>query len=616
MGTLFMAGAAFLLLSAAALSFFSAVRHIARVLFAAGAACQFLSLAVLFSAFIRNDFSIRYVAENSSLATPLLYKISAVWAGQQGSFLLWAFFASAVCLQLLFSKEKWTFSIAAAAAALFAAVSLTSANPFIHGSAAADGQGLKTILQNPWMSVHPPILFLGYALTIIPFARAVDAVLRRDLSSLVLSRASVLLIAAVTGAGIALGGIWAYETLGWGGFWGWDPVENSSLVPWLVSVALIHVLLLQERKGRWEKAAFFLSISLFILTLLSSFLTRSGVLASVSVHSFGSSALALPLGFMTTLAILVPAAAVVFRGRALFPPSRKQEGFKEIVFGTGVVTFIFYAFMILGATLAPLAFIVLGREPMSVKTSFFNNISVVFTFLFLCSILIATPFGIRRPSKKITAGLVIASAALFVAIFLRLTPFSTFVHGSAAAAGALTALCVLRLFQKNVTHSIPFILAHIGFSLFVAGCISTAFLSSGERKEIPAGDTAVISGTEVTFRGAEDNGKKGLFRIDTSHHGEKIESSIPYEKLADGSLMSVSPSIAHGIMEDRYLFVEGFLSKAEIEKIVKSEKLEAKPADTILVNLSLKKMIMPVLAGSILMTLGFFAGFILVRRKK
>lgn len=611
MGTLFLAAAAAVLFASAALSLYRPAARASRVLFTAGAALQLAAFLLLVRAFIANDFSIVYVRDNSSLATPFIYKISAVWAGQQGSFLLWALLTSVSVMPLVRARGRWIFPIAACAAAAFALVSFSAANPFVHGSPAADGSGLRTILRNPWMAIHPPVLFLGYALTVIPFARALDAVLRKDLPALVSSRTSVFLSAAVTGAGIALGGIWAYETLGWGGFWGWDPVENSSLVPWLISVALVHVLHLQSRKGHWEKMSFALSVSLFILALFSSFLTRSGILASVSVHSFGSSSLALPLGFMASCAIIVP--SIVFaKERKNFPPSKKQEGFREIVFGTGVTTFVFYAFMILAATIAPLAFAAAGRAPSTVKVSFFNNVSVVFAALFLCASLICIPWGIRRPGRKLTGIIASVSAFAFAFAFLRLSPFSPWLHLSAAAAGATVALCVMRLFSGNVRPMLPVLLGHSGLALFIAGCIAVGTLSTSERKEIPAGDMIEVSGTKIAFGGIKDEGKKGSFLLTI---GDSQEKAIPYEKLPDGSIMSVRPAISHGILRDTYVYIEGFLSKADIEKIIKTEKIEARQADTVLVNVSKKEMILSVLAGAMLLIAGLFAGFIRSWRK-
>ena len=615
MGTLFLAAAAAVLFASAALAFFRPAARASRILFLAGALLQLAAFCLLVRSFIVNDFSVVYVRDNSSLATPLIYKISATWAGQQGSFLLWALLTSVSVIPLLGAKGRWIFPIAAAAAAAFALVSFSAANPFVHAAPAADGSGLRTILRNPWMAIHPPVLFFGYALTVIPFARALDAVIRKDLAALVSSRASVFLIAAVTGAGIALGGIWAYETLGWGGFWGWDPVENSSLVPWLVSVALVHVLLLQSKRGHWEKMSFALSASLFILALLSSFLTRSGILASVSVHSFTSSSLALPLGFMTSCAIIAP--SIVFaKERRNFPPSKKQEAFREIVFGTGVTIFIFYAFMILGATIAPLAFVAAGRAPASVKVSFFNNVSVVFATLFLCASLICIPWQIRRPKWKTAAAAALCSALLFAFAFLRFTPFSPWLHLSAAAAGATVALCVIRLFSGNVRPMFPTLLGHAGLALFIAGCIAVGVLSTSERKEIPAGDTIEVAGTKITFGGIKDEGRKGSFLLTIEERGSKHETGIPFEKLPDGSIMSVRPAISHGLLRDTYLYIEGFLSKADIEKIVKTEKLEAKPVDTVLVNVSKKEMILFVLAGTVLLVAGLFAGFIRSWRAK
>ena len=151
----------------------------------------------------------------------------------------------------------------------------------------SDGQGLNPLLQNPWMTIHPPIMFLGYAATAVPFAFAMAALWERRYDEWTKASMPWALVTVVTlGCAILLGGYWAYVTLGWGGYWGWDPVENSSLVPWLASAALVHGMLLQRARGRFRKLNFSLAILAYVLVVYATFLTRSGVLADFSVHSF------------------------------------------------------------------------------------------------------------------------------------------------------------------------------------------------------------------------------------------------------------------------------------------------------------------------------------------
>ena len=150
-----------------------------------------------------------------------------------------------------------------------------------------DGRGLNPLLQNFWIVIHPPIFFLGFASTAVPFAHAISGLLRKDYKNWInVAVPWTLFTSAILGFGITLGGFWAYETLGWGGFWGWDPVENSSFIPWLVAVASVHTLLVQRRTGGFLRANFIMGMLPFLLVLYSTFLTRSGVLGDTSVHSF------------------------------------------------------------------------------------------------------------------------------------------------------------------------------------------------------------------------------------------------------------------------------------------------------------------------------------------
>jgi cytochrome c-type biogenesis protein CcmF len=616
MGTLLLWGAALLFTAAAAVSFAASLKKVSRLLFITALCFQGAALALLAAAFLTHDFSIEYVRLNSSRGTPFIYLISGVWAGQEGSFLLWSLMTSFVSVSLLKERSSGAFKAAAVICAVFAAVSAFAANPFAHGASASDGLGLKTILRNPWMAVHPPVLFLGYALTLIPFSRMLDAVIRRDLSVLTAARKEVILIAAVLGAGIALGGIWAYETLGWGGFWGWDPVENSSLVPWILTAALVHINMLQDRKGHWEKTVFFLSVSLFVLVLFSAFLTRSGLLSAVSVHSFGRSALALPLGFMTCCAVIAPAAVFVFRGRKLFSNERRQEDLRDIIFGTGVTTVIFYGFIILAVTMAPLVMIAFGQPPVSVKISFYSNITLVFSAIFLLTIALSIPQTTAFIGKRARVFIVIVSAGVFIFAFLGVKTLSISTCIAVGAAGAVVALSVISLFSKSWLRRLPQALCHAGLAFFVAGSISFSIKSYGERKELPVGKETFVSGSKVTFRGTMETGRNGFFLVDFNRGEKSLHAEIPYEKLEDGSIMSVSPYIDHGIYEDLYLFVEGYLSKADIDRIAKTELVQAPHTDTVLLNLSRKIMLLPVFLGALLVVTGAFCGFILFKREQ
>ena len=254
----------------------------------------FIASAALLVLILKHQFQFEYVWSYSSRDLPTGLLMSTFYAGQEGSFLLWTFFVAIVGIVLLGYTQKHenegeVMGIYSAILA-FLMLLLVVKNPFAlipDGQVPADGRGLNPLLQNFWMQIHPPILFFGFASMTPPFALAIAGLMQKKYQDWVVSSLPwVVAGAMVLGLGIALGGFWAYETLGWGGWWGWDPVENSSLIPWLVSVALVHTMLTQKRTKGLVLTNFILAVLSFVTVLYSTFLTRSGVLGDASVHSF------------------------------------------------------------------------------------------------------------------------------------------------------------------------------------------------------------------------------------------------------------------------------------------------------------------------------------------
>jgi cytochrome c-type biogenesis protein CcmF len=253
---------------------------------------------LLISAFLTDNFSVAYVMQNSSRAQPLQFKISALWGGQGGSLLLWTFVLATYALIMSRGGRKSgqiltpaAVSVVSMTTLFFAGLVAFAANPFtlVTGQVPQEGFGMNPLLQNYWMQIHPPTLYIGYVGCTVPFAYAISALLHRkfDQEWVSVIRKWVLFTWVVLTIGIILGGVWAYETLGWGGYWAWDPVENASLMPWLSATAFLHSIMLQARRGllkNWNVALVTLT---FLLSIFGTFLTRSGVVQSV--HSFAES---------------------------------------------------------------------------------------------------------------------------------------------------------------------------------------------------------------------------------------------------------------------------------------------------------------------------------------
>ncbi|NIV13009.1 MAG: heme lyase CcmF/NrfE family subunit, partial [Aliifodinibius sp.] len=256
-----------------------------------------IAIVLLSYALASKDYQIRYVAEHVSNNLSAFYSISALWAGQAGSLLLWAWLLSLFAAIVIFQNRKRDSSLLPHVTAtlstilvFFVALLVFVSNPFERlGFAIAEGQGLNPLLQNPGMIFHPPTLYLGYVGFAMPFAFAIAALITRKLDSqwILITRRWTLFSWMFLGIGILLGAKWAYVELGWGGYWGWDPVENASLMPWLTGTAFLHSVMIQERKSMLKIWNVSLIVITFLLTILGTFITRSGIISSV--HSFGAS---------------------------------------------------------------------------------------------------------------------------------------------------------------------------------------------------------------------------------------------------------------------------------------------------------------------------------------
>src|SRR6266496_80037 len=262
-------------------------------------AATVVAAALLLAALARHDFSFQYVAEHTSRELPLGYTLTAFWGGQEGSLLLWllvlcGYSVAAVLTARRVGREvlAWVVPTLALVGTFFAVLLVFVASPFATQAAAADGAGLNPSLQNPYMAIHPPMLYLGYVGLTIPFAFAMGALLARrtDERWIVATRRWTLAAWAFLGIGQLLGAHWAYVEIGWGGFYAWDPVENAALMPWLAATAFLHSVMIQEKRGMLKVWNMLLVILAFCLSIFGTFLTRSGVVNSI--HSFTES----PLG--------------------------------------------------------------------------------------------------------------------------------------------------------------------------------------------------------------------------------------------------------------------------------------------------------------------------------
>jgi cytochrome c-type biogenesis protein CcmF len=270
-----------------------------------------VAFAVLEVAFLRSDFAFNTVADTSSTTTPTFYKAAAVWSSQEGSLLLWAWLLSLWSSLVLFLTRNRLRQVAPYATAIllgfggfFVSLMIFYASPFATSTPApAEGAGLDPLLRYPSMMIHPPMLYSGYTLCTIPLAFGIGALIARQVDAewIRATRRFALTGWLFLGIGILLGARWSYAELGWGGYWGWDAVENASLMPWLTATAFLHSLMIQEKRGMLKVWNVSLVLATGTLAIMGTFLVRSGILNSI--HAFGGATLGVP--FVILIAVLI-----------------------------------------------------------------------------------------------------------------------------------------------------------------------------------------------------------------------------------------------------------------------------------------------------------------------
>src|SRR6185437_4276661 len=339
------------------------------------------SVGCLISSFVSNEFSVKYIAENSNSALPLFYRVTAMWGAHEGSLLLWIFLLSC-----------WTVAVSIGAARLpprfsarvlgvlglvsfgFLLFTLATSNPFLRiDPPPADGADLNPILQDTALAIHPPILYTGYVGFAVAFAFACAAMLegRMDQMWARWTRPWTTAAWAFLTVGISLGSFWAYYELGWGGYWFWDPVENASFMPWLVGTALVHSLAVTDKRGLFKSWTLLLAILAFSLSMLGTFLVRSGVL--VSVHSFAADPTR-GVFILAFLIIMIGGALTLYAWRA--PLLKSSAGFelgaRESFLLFNNVLLVIAAATVFAGTLAPLISDALRLGTVSVGPPYFN----------------------------------------------------------------------------------------------------------------------------------------------------------------------------------------------------------------------------------------------------
>src|SRR6186997_2025991 len=496
-----------------------------------------VAAGVLLSALLRNDFSFEYVARTTSRALPTAYTLSAFWGGQEGSLLLWlliltGFGAAAVSLNRAWARDLivWVVPVLAAVSTFFAFLLVAVASPFTTQPTPADGAGMTPSLQNPYMLAHPPLLYLGYVGLTVPFAFAMGALLSGKLDErwLIATRRWTLFAWAALGVGQLLGSHWAYQEVGWGGYYAWDPVENAALMPWLAATAFLHSVMIQEKRGMLRVWNVLVVVLAFSLSLFGTFLTRSGVLSSI--HSFTESSIG-PwfLGFICI--VVLGSLALVF---ARLPLLRARTRLESLV--SREATFLYNNLLLVALTLTILwgvAYPILHEavlgESRIVGPGYYNFFLRVFGLPLLLLMGIGLLVAWRRASLR-SLGLTFAwpaGFALLVGLVLLTLgagssipglvayTFSAFVLASIALefirgtrarqalSGSSWPLAFSSLIGRNRRRYGGYIV-HAAIVLLAIGIAgSSAYDTVNERRLVPGG-TLAVGDYRLTYRGLQE----------------------------------------------------------------------------------------------------------------
>ncbi len=551
---------------------------------------QFLFMALSYGCLtyscLTHDFSVKYIATNSNTSLPVIYLISGVWGAHEGSLLLWGLVLTIwTALVAKFSKSIPDPTVARVLGVMglvgigFLLFLLFTSNPFERlFPAPLEGRDLNPLLQDPGLAIHPPMLYMGYVGFSVAFAFAIAALLegRLDAAWARWSRPWTNMAWTFLTLGIALGSWWAYYELGWGGWWFWDPVENASFMPWLVGTALIHSLAATEKRGVFKTWTVLLAIFAFSLSLLGTFLVRSGVLTSV--HAFASDPTR-GLFILVFLAVVVGGSLTLYAVRA--PSVKSSTSFefvsKESVILLNNVLLVVTAASILLGTLYPLVIDALGMGKISVGPPYFNAVFVPL----MAPLAIAVGVGMLLRWKKDSLSQLALRVRWFIAVSIvgglllpLLMPFYSWVAALGITLALWTvAMTVLSFIERlgvkgwswQRIKTIPsgfygMTFAHLGIAVFVIGITLTSIYSVEKDVRLAPNETIEMSGYVFEFHGVQQNKGPNYVAqqafVTVTYQGQEVAKLEPQKRVYQVRTMPMTEAaIDAGFFRDLFVAI-------------------------------------------------------------
>ena len=582
------------------------------------------AFAAMEYAMITRDFSLAYVQKVGSWSTPALYNFAAVWSALEGSILMWVLVLAGYTMAVAIWVRKrmqdviatWALGVMFIVCAFFFLVSFFPADPFALGPPGVlDGPGPNPLLQNHILVMfHPPILYLGYVGVTVPFAFAIAALITGRVGEgwLVATRRWSLFAWGFLTFGIALGSWWSYEVLGWSGVWAWDPVENASLLPWITGTAYIHSVLVQERRGMLRVWNISLLVATFSLTILGTFLTRSGVLNSV--HAFSESGIGAWFLAMFAVVLVVSVGLIGWRGDKLRSPGVIDSPLsREAAFLANNVLFAIFAFVVLLGTVFPLIIEALQDRQIAVGAPFFDKLSMPIGLALLTLMAIAPVLPWRKASTETLRDRLFwpawcGVAALVASLLLGsygVAPLLTFTLGGVASGAALRQVVLATRRQGLrglVGRANGGMIVHLGVILIAVSLGASNSFSKSQELSLVTNVEAQFSGHTfelrdvVEVRDDRSISVKALVLVD----GKKIYAPAITKYTRIGMNVG-TPSVRTSLTTDIYL---------TLEPPVRQDSNEAR------IKVFIKPMIMWLWIGTALMAIGTVLAAFPGRRRK
>ena len=592
-----------------------------------------VAVAAMERALVTHDFSLSYVAQNGGRQVPLMFTVSTLWGALAGSILLWTLVLTLYTIAVVVKFRRraadplvaWATLVMFAVNVFFFALMLGPANPFtkVAGVVPLNGPGPNPLLQDhPLMVVHPPMLYAGYVGFTVPFAFAVAALVTGRVGEgwLIETRRWTLLAWGFLSIGIVLGAWWSYEVLGWGGFWSWDPVENASFLPWLCGTAFIHSVMVQERRGMLRVWNLSLVLATFSLTILGTFLTRSGVIDSV--HAFTQSAIGPWILSFFFVVVAVSIGLIGWRGDRLRSPGAIDSPIsREGAFLANNLLFAGFAFVVLLGTVFPLLVEAINGNKLTIGGPYFNQMTepLVLCLLFLMAVAPALPW--RKASGELLRRRLLVPAwaagltlVVSVALGLRggLDTLAAFTLGAFAAAAAVRQL-VLATRRSLADGAGPWrgivgranggMIVHLGIVV-----IAVAFAASqayGHRTETPMtpGHSVRVAGHTVTFLRLETvrHPNRTSLVADLQLDGGRVFRPQISNYMADPGGGIGTPSVKSSLVDDVYLTIAA---------------APQNPGDPTVIGVTVQPLIIWLWAGGALVAVGTLLAMLPGRRRR